>query len=329
MKNTKLKKILVVVLSVVLFIFVLREILVVLEPKTEHGVRQARCLYAQPRDTIDVCFMGSSHAHCNINTKILWDDYGIAAYDYSAAEQPLWITYYYLYELLKNQKPRLIVLDMYAPARFEEDYQYRWLPDNLNGIRFSRNKYEMAKVSCEAEVLNDYFPSFFNFHTRYDEIGMEDIKELFKTDDERKAFKGYTPYYYVAPLEKPDFDVNGYKEISDKSKIYLNKIIELVEENEIELSFIVTPYYVTSEDEAVYNFLKDYCENKGYPFCDYNREYDEIGLDFSKDFNDYSHLNYDGGIKFTKYLAEEIKGEYDIPDRRGLKEWESWERQVY
>lgn len=39
--------------------------------KTAHGIKQARCLYAQPENTIDVAFLGSSHMHVNINTALL------------------------------------------------------------------------------------------------------------------------------------------------------------------------------------------------------------------------------------------------------------------
>ena len=40
----------------------------VLSFKTAHGICQARDMYAQPRDTVDVVFLGSSHIHCDVNT---------------------------------------------------------------------------------------------------------------------------------------------------------------------------------------------------------------------------------------------------------------------
>lgn len=105
--------------------------------KSQDGIDQARAFYHQPENSIDVVFLGSSHIHCNINTAYLWTEYGIAAYDYSAAEQPLWMTYYWLREFCKTQKPKLVVLDVYSPAAYEADYQYRWMEENLFGMRFS------------------------------------------------------------------------------------------------------------------------------------------------------------------------------------------------
>ena len=48
--------------------------------KSPHGIDQTRYLYVQPKNKIDVLFLGSSHVHCNVNTLLLWDEYGMAAY---------------------------------------------------------------------------------------------------------------------------------------------------------------------------------------------------------------------------------------------------------
>lgn len=323
----KRKKIISVLVSLVVFLVAMRFLLLLLRPKTCDGIKQAAYLYAQPRNTVDVAFMGSSHIHCGINTKLLWDEYGIAAYDYSAAEQPLWITYYYMKEMCRYQQPKLIVLDLFAPARFKDDYQYRWLSDNLNGVRFSLNKLHMAQVGCEKEKFFEYFPSFYNYHGRYDELGMDDVREFFMTNRKRAAYKGYTPYYEISPQPDPVFETDKREKLTPKSEEYLEKIIDFAEENDIELCFLVMPYSITVEEEMVFNSLEDIAGQNGIPFYNANQNYKEIGLDYSTDFNDYSHLNYDGGIKFTGYLGDKLKSMYDIEDRRGEKRWESWDRQ--
>ena len=65
-------------------------------------------MYWQPENAIDVVMMGTSHVHCGVNTAFLWEKYGIASYDYSGAEQPLWMTYFYLKELYKYQTPKVV-----------------------------------------------------------------------------------------------------------------------------------------------------------------------------------------------------------------------------
>jgi len=48
-------------------------------------------------------------------------------------------------------------------------------------------------------------------------------------------------------------------------------------------------------------------------------------LDYERHFADWQHLNIEGSILFTKQLGAKIKGEFQMPDRRGLSAWNSWE----
>ena len=294
--------------------------------KSEHGINQARGLYYQPRNTIDVVMMGSSHVHCDIDTGLLWNEQGIASYDYSAAEQPLWCTYYYLREFCKYQKPKVVVLDLYSPARFKDDYQYTWLNQNLNGMRFSLNKLSMLLDSVEPRMIGRIFPDFVTYHGRVDTLKAEDFLYPFTVRKKMLTFKGFTPYLKREPQEEPVIDETASVGVTVKSEIFLTKIIEYTQENDIELFLVVTPYITSSEDEKVYNRLKEIAEYYGVQFNSTNYDYSEIGLDFEKDFNDESHLNYWGAYKFTHYLGEELKRRYDIPDRRGQKGYESWQR---
>ena len=296
--------------------------------KTEYGIRQARYFYAQPKNTIDVAFLGSSHIHCDINTALLWSDYGIAAYDYSGADQPLWITYYYMEELFKYQDPKLVVLDLYVPAHFKSDYHYYWLEDNLCGMRFSLNKLRMLRDCCESDRIWDYFPSYAIYHQRYRELTKEDWDYITMTKHERAAFKGFTPYYNIDPQKEPALDQVQSGGLTLKSEIFLQKIINLAADENVDLFLIVTPYITNSDDELTYNRVHEIAELNGLEFNSTNYDYKAMGLNFETDFNDYSHLNFLGSCKFTEYLAKELKTRFDLPDRRGQKEWESWDRHV-
>ncbi|MCR4990409.1 MAG: hypothetical protein K6A38_06050 [Lachnospiraceae bacterium] len=296
--------------------------------KSEHGIRQAREMYAQPINTIDVVFLGSSHIHCDVNTALLWEKYGIASYDYSAAEQPLWITYHYLREICKYQDPKVVVVDLYSPARYKYDYQYPYLSENLYGFRFSINKLEMIYASCEPERYFDYFPSIALYNSRYTSLGESDFEDIKLSRSEREAFKGYSPYYVVEPQEEPLLEQPQSGGITLKSEIYLYKIIDFCKENEIEIFLMVSPYITTDEDELVYNRVHEIADMEGINFNSTNYFYNKMELNFEEDFNDESHLNYRGSCKFSDYLGEELKSLYEIPDRRGNRRWESWDRHV-
>ncbi|MDE7009170.1 MAG: hypothetical protein K2P07_13615 [Lachnospiraceae bacterium] len=285
-------------------------------------------LYWQPEHTIDVMMMGSSHIHCNVNTALLWEKYGIAAYDYSGAEQPLWMTYHYLKELYKYQSPEVIVLDLYAPARYKEDYQYDWISENIFGMRFSLNKLEMMAVSVEKSKFFQYFPSFTVYHSRYDNLEEDDFSNFFWNSGEKEDFKGYTPYWKRTPQIRTEVTETRKDGLTEKSELYLRKIIKYVKDKDSELVLMAAPYVMTGEDMRTFNKIAEIADEEGILFVNFNHMYEKIGLDFLEDFNDESHLNYWGGCKFTDFLGEFLNSYYSLPDRRGQEGYGSWDDHV-
>lgn len=298
--------------------------------KSPHGVDQARYLYVQPEDKIDVLFLGSSHVHCNVNTQILWDEHGMASYLCTGAEQPLWNSYHYLKEALKTQSPALVVLDMYCPARFYGDYQMGWIDENLGGMKVSRNKYEAVKASAESDWM-DYLFSFRKYHSRYEELVEEDFENFFWNREEQRRWKGYTQLSNHTELSEPDLShVTQIREITEKSQEYFDKIVALTKEQGIELALVSAPYLPEEEDQKVYNYIERIAEENDILFLNYNstQMYREIDIDFTGDFADHTHLRAEGSEKYTRHLGDWLKENYEIPDRRGQQGYESWEDQI-
>ncbi|MCR4689720.1 MAG: hypothetical protein K5739_00015 [Lachnospiraceae bacterium] len=66
-----------------------------------------------PKDSVDVVIFGSSHAYRNVDTPIMFEDYGITAYDLGSPGQRLALTYYQMKDDLKTQNPKVVVLEVY------------------------------------------------------------------------------------------------------------------------------------------------------------------------------------------------------------------------
>ena len=317
----------------------------VLKDRTDHGVKQALAMYEQPKDSIDVVMLGSSHVHYGINIAELWEEYGISAYNYSSAEQPLWISYYYLKEICKTQKPKVVVLDCFTPAAFQEDYKYTYthLADSLNGFKFSLNKLKMMQVSFDGkrEFWDKFFPGFFGYHDRYDALSEEDFEEM-KYD--YTNFKGYTPYFNKTSVEQPQLNASDVLPPSDKSIEYLQKIVDYTRENDIKLYLTVVPYRlnveqvtdVVQQEDQRYNWIAQYVASLNeagddHVVFDYTFQHPwDIGIDFEsgEDVDDGSHLNYYGSTKFANYLGSHLRGLYGeelLPDHRGDPYYSSWD----
>ena len=89
------------------------------------GWNHAYTFYQNPKNSIDVLFIGSSHVHNGIDISLLYKEYGISSYDFSSSGQPLPTSYFYVKEALKTQKPKLIIFDSYSlrhtDYRFHKD----------------------------------------------------------------------------------------------------------------------------------------------------------------------------------------------------------------
>ena len=76
---------------------------------------------AEPRDSIDVLFLGSSYAYCDWNPAVMYTESGLTGYVMGGSEQPPALTYWYLKEALKTQSPSVVVLE--ANSLFFDRYR--------------------------------------------------------------------------------------------------------------------------------------------------------------------------------------------------------------
>lgn len=107
---------------------------------------------------------------------------------------------------------------------------------------------------------------------------------------------------------------------------YYRMIIEMAQENDIPIVVVVSPYAAISENVlAYYNRGKDIAAEYGVEFINYNLCYRDIGLDYTTDVLDGSHLNFSGNRKFTTAVGRYFVEHYEISDRRGDSRYQSWQ----
>ncbi len=297
--------------------------------KATDGCYPAQMFYTQEENTIDVLCLGSSHTYSNINPAVLWDEYGMASYDFAGSNQPLWNTYYYFKEALKYQKPELVVLDVYRAVEYLDYQDDARVAMNTFGIQYSEDWKEALEVSLEEEdSYLDYLLRYPVYHSRYQEFKKQDFLP-YNGDYNQDNYKGFnlncisTTYYESFP------DVSGVLDVgvmTEKTEEYLLKIIELAEEEDIPLLLVSAPYMgITVEDKMIYNQIELIAEEYGVHFIDFNEYYNEIGFDPATDFAESSHLNYYGSEKYTRFLGRYISDNYEVTDRRGDEKYASWD----
>lgn len=274
---------------------------------TYHG------FYEIKDDTVDVLFLGSSHAACAFNPQVLYNEYGITSYNLGCEQQNLLLSYYWLKEALRSQKPRAVVLDSYILFEYKAgealNTEEACTRKAVDVMKWGEVKRETIQAICrndsEQTESSYYFPNL-RFHTRWSELGEDDFTytEL-EGYTELKGYNVLLGYYNrqdYAPMEEAEMR-EGEPAVPLMVE-YLQKIVDLCAENEIELILVKTP--TTKQTWEKHNTVESYAREAGVQFYDFNIQelYGTCNFDFASDMADDEHANVSGANKLTEYMGE-------------------------
>lgn len=284
-----------------------------------------RGFYEEEKNSLDVLFLGNSDVYRGISPIILWDDHGIASYAYTASGQRLWTAYYMLKEALLYQKPKVVVFDVDAVFSNNDSSKanYRKAFDNMknNKVKYEAINDKIYKFTFE-EKISFYFP-IIRYHSRYNELTKEDFKYAFY--NYHFAYKGLDMVTRIKPYK------NGYDymqktkdvEISDKVKKYLDGIVKLCKDNNVELIFTELPS-ATSWNLSKSEVISKYAKENNIKFIDLNKEEIE-GFDWKTDTCDGGdHLNVFGAEKVTRYLGKYLTSNYQFINHKSDTKYKQW-----
>lgn len=317
------KAVLFCVMAAVLYLYLYR----VLSWKDTGGDYQSAMdtFYTLDEDVVDVAFLGSSHCYCAVNTAILWEQYGIAAYSLSISGQDMASSYFCLKEMLKTQRPRVVCVEMYYSNL--EGYQVKGnLYRNLLGYRISRNFADAVESIAEDEEKWDILLKWPIIHTRYAELKRQD----FEPDPQMRLYMGWETGF--SDVE----DIGGISvyqgeetlEIPQETEEWLLKIIALAREEDVELCFFLAPFGADERAQMQYKYAEKLARENGVPFLNMIDLQEELQLDTARDFSDTGHTNSYGAEKVTKYLGKYLDGHYDLEDKRGGAQYTLWDENL-
>lgn len=299
----------------------------VLTPKHDYGICPIINLYHQEENTVDVLVLGTSCGYAGVNTNILFEEYGIAAFNLCGAEQPYWITYHYLEEALKTQRPKLILLDAKASI-YQDDYSKRGRTILATyGIRDPRVRMEAIAACVAPEDFSSYALAFPQLHSYYAKVEKENFAYPPSNGGRGENWKGYIEMDVTEQHQKPSLVwTNVKKPINARQQEYFEKTLALANEYGVPVMLVGFPNPDYANDHMYYNSLWHVAEQYGVSGINYNDPDLRLRLLYSSDFADWQHMNVKGSAKFTRRLGSDLKVLYDLPDRRGDKLYETWQR---
>lgn len=290
--------------------------------------------YQIPKNSVDVLFLGSSHAAAGFVPQELYNNYGITSYNLGCEQQNLLVSYYWLKEALHSQSPKVVVLDTYMLHTYNSNEPLNTAESctrkAIDYMHWGRTKMEtihaITKKDSSQSTWSYYFTNI-RFHTRWTELNAKD----FSLSDlsQHCELKGYAPLlsewhtsYDFSPF-KIDCTVEPEPMVPLMQE-YLEKITQLCSDNGIQLILVKT--LTDEENQARYNKISSYAQACDIKFIDFNERstYNQLHLDFMADMadGDPEHTNLHGAIKITDYLGNMLVSEYDISSHRNSA-WDS------
>ena len=269
-------------------------------------------------EPVDVYVLGSSHVRSVSGARML-KEHGIRLYSVGTAGQPWMATAYLADEILKKNKPDLLVLNTsslfvesdagFLHLVFDEEKDFikraRFILNNLGSLN------ENEKIA-PYDIAGLVFPLLF-YHHRWNEVTADDF---YGPATERVGYYGAPVSFVRTPYSRSDFVLNG--RVSNNTVIYghevnfLYDIIAKCRDKGVEILLMQTPS--ARWNQTKHDIAQKIAQENDLAFLDFNDPavFDQCGLDAETDFHDNNHLNIYGSIKLTDMLGEFIVEHYDV-----------------
>lgn len=320
----KIRYLLNISIFIVVFITLFHFVQHVLVEKS-NGADAVAKLYKQKKDSIDVVFVGSSHSYKSFIPMELWNEYGITSYNLGTSSQSIPCSYYLIKEAIREQHPKVIVLETYG-ATYDELYvSEERLHGAVDAMRWNSTKIELynglLSESIERDNRLEYMFPIIRFHSRWNEITAKDIS------GDKDFLKGARIDFALNVQEEPMIYTDG-EELYEGTLRYFDKIVELCDEENVEL--ILCQVVMANGEKCTSAYkrsktLMDYASKKGLFTIDLESCKKELDIDYSKDFSDYEHVNVTGAMKVTSYVGNILTTDFDIPNHKGDSGYENWD----
>lgn len=278
--------------------------------------------------SLDAVYIGSSHVHRNFIPSVAWEDYGITVFDLSHNWMPHTALKYRIIDARKTQPDALYIINLNAYRKTVDTvealhYNLDYMPFSLNKLKMTAEMCRMADISG-LDALEFYLP-VIRFHERWSDL---------ETEDFIPPNYGYKGAYYSNEFMTAVFDntknhliYNDEDQLSDGRRDSLEDLLDYCDQNNVKALFVTVPmFFVSSEYSAILQ-AEEIVKEHGYDTLNLIDPKD-VGIVSSIDFMDTGHFNIHGAIKYTDYLSRYLIDHYGFEDKRGQKEYASWDESI-
>lgn len=316
MKNKRIVmpiKILVLILCVVL----VNKIIVFCTYERSEFAGTVEQIYGM-NDNIDVLLLGSSHADVSFDEKLLSELWNKNVFNAGTPVQKPDVSYYILKEALKTNDIEKVYLDMFY-------YMYRDNPESRTNaqlefvyivsdeMKWSLDKVKFLLDACPTEGLINGFVKGSRDATNI--MDLETFERIIKAKRHTKLPEAANTddviserEYSICVRTEEDYQLKK-DNISDYSYKYLEKMVKLCREENIELVLVTTPMtdyqlsIIGNYDDYISD-VREFADKMDVYYRDYNLcKHETLNVDEGC-FSDIHHLNSKGTKLFTETFVQ-------------------------
>ena len=274
-----------------------------LRPNDDGSRARLEHFYAQPRDALDVVFVGSSAVYAFFSPMRLYAGTGLTSALYATPNQTVDMLRFILEECRRTQPDALYVVELRPMLASHEDNariatDLRRLTDNMP---YSLNRFRCIEALAPEEERLSWHADLIKYHGRWSEMSLDDLRAGWGRFD---ADGGFVLESRVEPIEYRDWRaVNAAIPVEDENEAALRALLEGLRKRPLNVLFIATPFALSRAQQKKYNAVSGILQEYGYEFLNLNDRVQEIGLDFDRDYSDFRHVNILGAVKCTDYMG--------------------------
>ena len=298
--------------------------------------------YEEPEDSLDVVLIGGSNVFRYWNPMFAYREQGFASYNY-AVEYGVPLLEEAVKDICRYQEPRLFVVDMRC---FLSHYWEGTINTGLKNQLGSQDIHWLERLgsvagykSAESVGIRTAASVYLDlpiYHNNYTALS-DKAHWLFSDDNgngiEMSSYGSSKGFVVFADTYKHAFyfDDMVSRLSAERSpmlpaaeQIY-RQFLAYCRNHQLDVLLVESPFVFTEQDMAESNRMADIAAEYGFTFLNTNYHLDEIGVDYEVDFSDPSHMNILGAEKYTSFMADYLKDNYNLPDHRGSTDYAGWD----
>lgn len=272
----------------------------------------------EPENSIDVLYVGSSMAFCDVAPGAVYENCGVTGYVVAGPEQTIPVSYYYIREACRYQSPKAVFLELSGMffTRYEEHTasNIAFMPRGMNRLKATFN------VANREDIPGLILP-VLDYHSRWNSVTLKEIKDKLNIGVSKTA--GYQLQWEAQPQQD-----TAYRKLTtsyyDCSFEYLKRIAEFCTENGMDLYLFLAPTMERTPEELLEKLEADIASLHTKDYVNFNSEenFKRLAFDCDNDWVDGLHLNINGARKLSAEIARRLtEAGYALTDGENEELW--------